>query len=145
IDHVGQREKPLVHDTTMAQVLGESARIRSYPQEEFIGCRIPEVPPPCLGDVHGRIERGRDQMIEAPSTSGRDQVALRLRPPGWRDPRLLTGIVLVAISVALGSWLVAAAGRTVPVFVADGALTPGDVVTRDSLRVVDARLRGSAD
>lgn len=84
-------------------------------------------------------------MIEAPSTSGRDQMALRLRPPGWRDPRLLTGIVLVAISVALGSWLVAAAGRTVPVFVADGALTPGDVVTRDSLRVVDARLRGSAD
>lgn len=69
-----------------------------------------------------------------------NRAAVRLRPPGWRDPRLLAGIVLVAISVALGSWLVASAGRTVPVFVADGALTPGQPVTRESLRVVDVRL-----
>lgn len=55
-------------------------------------------------------------MIEAPSTPSRlERTAPRLRPPGWRDPRLLTGIVLVAMSVALGSWLVASAGRTVPV------------------------------
>jgi hypothetical protein len=84
-------------------------------------------------------------MIDAPPAPGESRVAVRLRPPGWRDPRLLAGIVLVAISVALGSWLVASAGRTVPVFVADGALTPGEQVTRDALRVVDIRLSAGID
>lgn len=84
-------------------------------------------------------------MIDAPPAPHEVRTAVRLRPPGWRDPRLLTGIVLVAASVALGSWLVASAGRTVPVFVADGALTPGEVVTSDALRVVDVRLSAGAD
>ncbi|GAA1852303.1 hypothetical protein [Myceligenerans crystallogenes] len=84
-------------------------------------------------------------MIDAPPAPGEARRAVRLRPPGWRDPRLLTGIVLVAASVALGSWLVASAGRTVPVFVADGALTPGDPVTRDALRVVELRLSAGAE
>jgi hypothetical protein len=66
--------------------------------------------------------------------------AARLRRPRWRDPRLLTGVVIVALSVALGSWVVSAAGRTVPVFVADGALTPGEPVTAGALRVADVRL-----
>ncbi|WP_454852888.1 hypothetical protein [Promicromonospora soli] len=66
--------------------------------------------------------------------------AARLRRPRWRDPRLLTGIVIVALSVALGSWVVSSASRTVPVFVADGALTPGEPVTADALRVADVRL-----
>lgn len=79
----------------------------------------------------------------APSFEGQgfpEPVAARLRRPGWRDPRLLTGVVIVALSVALGSWVVSAAGRTVPVFVADGALTPGEPVTADSLRVAEVRL-----
>jgi hypothetical protein len=69
-----------------------------------------------------------------------EPVAARLRRPRWRDPRLLTGVVIVALSVALGSWVVSSAGRTVPVFVADGALTPGEPVTADALRVADVRL-----
>lgn len=69
-----------------------------------------------------------------------EPVAARLRRPRWRDPRLLTGIVIVALSVALGSWVVSAASRTVPVFVADGALTPGAPLTTDALRAVDVRL-----
>ncbi|RPF22610.1 hypothetical protein EDD34_3278 [Myceligenerans xiligouense] len=84
-------------------------------------------------------------MIDAPPAPNDGRVAVRLRPPGWRDPRLLAGIVLVAISVALGSWLVASAGRTVPVFVADGALTPGEPVTRAALRVVDVRMSAGLD
>jgi hypothetical protein len=79
----------------------------------------------------------------APALQGQglpEPAAARLRRPRWRDPRLLTGVVIVALSVALGSWVVASAGRTVPVFVADGALTPGEPVTADALRVADVRL-----
>jgi hypothetical protein len=79
----------------------------------------------------------------APALQGQglpEPVAARLRWPRWRDPRLLTGVVIVALSVALGSWVVSSASRTVPVFVADGALTPGEVVTADALRVADVRL-----
>jgi hypothetical protein len=49
-------------------------------------------------------------------------------------------VVVVALSVALGSWVVASASRTVPVFVADGALTPGEPVVQGALRVADVRL-----
>lgn len=81
----------------------------------------------------------------APASSREGQslpapAAARLRRPRWRDPRLVTGVVIVALSVALGSWLVSSAGRTVPVFVADGALTPGEPVSADALRVADVRL-----
>ncbi|MGF0117697.1 hypothetical protein ACQFYA_15470 [Promicromonospora sp. Marseille-Q5078] len=67
-------------------------------------------------------------------------VAARLRRPTWRDPRLVVGVVIVAASVALGSWAVSSAGRTVPVYVADGALTPGEAVHPDQLRTVDVRI-----
>lgn len=84
-------------------------------------------------------------MTYAPVTPGPGQalpepVATRLRRPRWRDPRLLTGVVIVAVSVALGSWVVSSASRTVPAFVADGALTPGEPLTADGLRAVDVRL-----
>lgn len=81
--------------------------------------------------------------VPAPSGVGKglpEPVATRLRRPRWRDPRLLTGVVIVALSVALGSWAFSAASRTAPVFVADGALTPGDVLTAGSLRSADVRL-----
>lgn len=61
----------------------------------------------------------------------------RLRRPSWRDPRLGVGVLLVAGSVALGSWAVAQADQTVDVYVAVGALTPGD-------RLDDAQLRAQA-
>jgi hypothetical protein len=66
--------------------------------------------------------------------------AARLRRPGWRDPRLVLGLVLVAASVALGSWAVSSAGRTVAVYAAHGPLTPGDPLEAGSLRTVDVRL-----
>lgn len=50
----------------------------------------------------------------------------RIRRPSWRDPRLGIGIVLVALSVALGTWAVSAAGRTVPVWSASRTITPGE-------------------
>lgn len=67
-------------------------------------------------------------------------VAARLRRPTWRDPRLVVGVVIVAASVALGSWAVSSAGRTVPVYAADGTLTPGETVDVSRLRTVDVRI-----
>ncbi|TQL03720.1 hypothetical protein [Cellulomonas sp. SLBN-39] len=71
--------------------------------------------------------------------------ATRLRRPGWRDPRLLTGLVLIAVSVALGSWVVTAAQQTVAVYVAAQTLTPGDAVAPAQLAVAEVRLAGAAD
>lgn len=71
-------------------------------------------------------------------------VAPRLRRPGWRDPRLLAGVALVAGSVALGSWAVRSAQATVPVYVARTALVPGDRVDPGALVVRDVQL-GSVD
>ncbi len=62
-----------------------------------------------------------------------DDDAQRLRRPSWRDPRLGVGVLLVAASVALGSWAVARADETVDVLMTVGALTPGD-------RLEDAQL-----
>jgi hypothetical protein len=67
-------------------------------------------------------------------------VATRLRRPGWRDPRLLAGIAMVAASVLLGSWAVRTAQATVPVYATRGALVPGDRIAVDDLAVVDVRL-----
>lgn len=66
--------------------------------------------------------------------------ATRLRRPGWRDPRLLVGLAMVAGSVALGAWVVQDAQRTVDVYVARDALTPGSEVAADDLRVAQVRL-----
>jgi len=71
-------------------------------------------------------------------------VAARLRRPGWRDPRLLAGIAMVAASVLLGSWVVRTAQATVPVYVSRSALVPGDRLEPSRLAVVDVRL-GTVD
>ncbi|WP_435736660.1 hypothetical protein V5D56_18100 [Cellulosimicrobium sp. PMB13] len=73
------------------------------------------------------------------------RTATRLRRPTWRDPRLLVGLVVVAASVALGSWAVAAAGHTDAVYAADAVLTPGDRVSAQDLRAVEVRLGSGTD
>jgi len=67
-------------------------------------------------------------------------VAARLRRPGWRDPRLLVGVVMVAGSVALGSWAVRSAQSTVPVYVAREALVPGQRLAADDVVVAQVQL-----
>ncbi len=69
-------------------------------------------------------------------------VAGRLRRPGWRDPRLLIGLLLIAISVISVSAVVRSADETSPYYAARTTLTPGSVVTRDDVRVVHVRLEG---
>lgn len=71
-------------------------------------------------------------------------VAGRLRRPGWRDPRLLVGVLLIAISVTAVSAVVSAADQTSEYYAVRDTLTPGTVVTRDDVKVVRARLGGDA-
>jgi len=73
-----------------------------------------------------------------PAESG--QLAARLRRPSWRDPRLLLGITMVALAVALGAWTIGRADRTAPVLVADGELTPGEPLSGDRLGIARVRL-----
>ncbi|MFV0252329.1 MAG: hypothetical protein ACK5H2_03230 [Beutenbergiaceae bacterium] len=63
-----------------------------------------------------------------------------MRRPHWRDPRLGVGILLVVASVALGSVLMARADRSIEVYQAEVALTPGDPLSADVLTVVRAQL-----
>jgi SAF domain-containing protein len=66
--------------------------------------------------------------------------ARRLRPPSWRDRRLLVGVVLVLASVALGAAVVGRADTTSPMYAARHTLTPGQRLTGDDVRVVRVRL-----
>jgi hypothetical protein len=66
--------------------------------------------------------------------------ARRVRRPGWRDPRVGVGVVLVAGSVALGTWVVGSATRGDAYYAAADTLTPGDPLDATRVRVVDARL-----
>ena len=69
--------------------------------------------------------------------------ARRLRKPGWKDPRLLVGILLVAGSVAGTVGLVSARDRTVPMYVAKEDISFGEPVDASRLDVVDVRLDGT--
>ena len=60
-----------------------------------------------------------------------EPVTSRIRRPSWRDPRLGVGVLLVAGSVALGSWTMARADHTVTVFTAATVLAPGEVLAEE--------------
>jgi hypothetical protein len=66
--------------------------------------------------------------------------ASRLRRPGWRDTRLLVGLLLVLASVGLGSYVVAHADDRQPVYAAAGPLVPGQPLTEGDLVRVDVQL-----
>ena len=73
--------------------------------------------------------------------------AQRSRRAGWRNPRLLLGLVLVAASVVVGARLMAAADDTVGVWVVardlpTGATVDADALERRQVRFPDA---GTAD
>ncbi|KAB7741846.1 hypothetical protein GA707_16660 [Nostocoides sp. F2B08] len=66
--------------------------------------------------------------------------AARIQPPSWRDSRLLVGVLLVLASIALGSYLVARADDSVPMYAAAGPLTPGQSLDESAVVRVDVRL-----
>ena len=71
--------------------------------------------------------------------------APRLRRPGWRDPRLVLGIVLVAVSVGLGVAVVDGARTTVTVHAAARELTPGTTLAAADVRPVEIAADATAE
>ena len=71
---------------------------------------------------------------------GDTPVAGRLRRPGWRDPRLLIGLVLIAVAVTAVSGIVRSSDTTTPYYAARSTLVPGTVLNRDDVVVVHVRI-----
>ena len=71
--------------------------------------------------------------LTAPPAPERTAPATRSRRPGWRNPRLILGIVLVAGSVVLGARLLAAADDSVGVWAVARDLPGGAAVAADDL------------
>lgn len=72
-------------------------------------------------------------------------LAARLRRPGWRDTRLIIGLVLVLGSMVLGSVVMRAADARSPAFTARSALVPGQPLTEADLVRVDVHLGALSD
>ncbi|MBG6085615.1 hypothetical protein [Zhihengliuella flava] len=75
-------------------------------------------------------------------TAANSNDARRLQRPGWRDPRLLIGLLLIIVSVVAVVALVSAMDRTISVYAAKTELTVGDPVTAEQLDVVSVRIDG---
>ena len=71
--------------------------------------------------------------------------ASRATTPGWRDPRLWVGVVIVALSVVAGSRLLAAADESVPVWAVTSDMAPGDRVTAADLVARHVRFVDESD
>lgn len=65
--------------------------------------------------------------------------------PLWRRPRFALGLMVVAASVALGSWAVARAGAGHEAWAAATDLTPGESIQSGDLRPVRVQWDGETD
>lgn len=86
-------------------------------------------------------------MSTANTRADRDQVptARRLRRPGWRDTRLLVGLLLVLLSIAGGVRLVSEVDETTPVYAATRPLLPGQEVGAEDVAPVRVRMGQGLD
>ncbi|NLG20933.1 MAG: hypothetical protein GX555_05800 [Actinomycetales bacterium] len=75
----------------------------------------------------------REERAESPR-------ARRLRLPGWRDTRLLVGLLLVLLSVAGGVRLVSSLDQTTAVYAAARPILPGQEVGSDDVLPVQVRM-----
>jgi len=73
-------------------------------------------------------------------TATHGPVAGRLKRPSWRDPRLLIGLLLIAISVIAVTSLVRSADQTAPYYTANDVLTPGTVLKESDLLIAHVRV-----
>lgn len=71
---------------------------------------------------------------------GAPRAARRLQRPGWRDLRLVVGVLLVLLSVAGGLRLVSSLDDSTPVYAAARDLLPGQQITEDDVVTVPVRM-----
>jgi hypothetical protein len=71
--------------------------------------------------------------------------AIRVRRPGWRDPRLWIGVLIVAVSVLAGARVLASADDTVGVWAVAADAGPGARINPDDLVVHRVRFADGAD
>lgn len=71
--------------------------------------------------------------------------ARRIRPPGWRDPRLLIGLLLVALSVTGVVALVQTVDERQGYWAASTDIVPGAQVTAEDFHIVQASMSESSD
>lgn len=87
------------------------------------------------------VSRNRSQLtphVDVPA-------ATRTRSPGWRDPRLWVGVVLVTGSVVAGARILAGADDMTPVWSASADLLAGEALTADDLVATRVRFDDAAD
>ncbi|CAA9264535.1 MAG: hypothetical protein AVDCRST_MAG41-2577 [uncultured Corynebacteriales bacterium] len=70
--------------------------------------------------------------------------ARRLRPPSWLDPRLVAGVLLVAVSTATGARIIATADRSVQVWALTRDVAASTVLAAEDVRPARVRLFDSA-
>lgn len=82
-----------------------------------------------------------------PQTGGVAPVpaATRAARPGWRDPRLWVGVLIVAVSVVAGARLLASADDTVAVWAVAGDAGPGAQLGPDDLVAHRVRFADAGD
>ncbi len=73
------------------------------------------------------------------------QPAVRATTPGWRDPRLWIGLLIVGVSVVAGARVLAAADDTVAVWSVAADAGPGAELTADDLVVRRVGFADAAD
>ncbi len=71
--------------------------------------------------------------------------APRIRPPGWRDPRLIIGVILVALSVTGVVTLIQSLDERQGYWAASADLVPGTKVTADDFHIVQASMSESSE
>jgi SAF domain-containing protein len=71
--------------------------------------------------------------------------AARATTPGWRDPRLWVGVVLVTGSVVAGARILSGADDMTPVWAASSDLAAGQALTAADLEPVRVRFADAAD
>ena len=87
-----------------------------------------------------------DPPSDAPSARpGEVPPATRATSPGWRDPRLWIGVVLVTGSVVAGARILSGADDMTSVWAASSDLATGQTLTADDLEPVRVRFDETAD
>lgn len=93
-----------------------------------------------LAHKTGKIVDERDEGVFMSAANG--PTAGRLKRPSWRDPRLMIGLVLIAIAVVAVAASVRASDHTLPYYAASHVLTPGTALSESDVVVARVRVAG---